>query len=177
MKIKLNNKKLEEYLLKKGVLINTGRELSIKIDELDKDMETIDKKIQEEEAKVDLTDLKEREQEITKIVEKAIEDMNAIKQEIYERMKKQVEGELHTKYDELKKEKEELETERNKTAIKVQKYNDKIIPLGRKEMKPFLKDEFDDYDTLRIENGEVVATIFNHLEEFKTNFKKNGHTI
>jgi hypothetical protein len=98
--------------------------------------------------------------------------MKAIKQEIFDRMIKEVPAELHTKYDELRKKKEELETERNKIALKAMKFNDKIIPLGKELMKPFIEDQYDDYETLMLEGDEIVATIFNHLSEWKAKFKK-----
>ena len=40
-------------------------------------------------------------------------------------------------------------------------------------MQPYLQDKYDDYDTLRIENGEVVGTLFNHLNDFKERFNKD----
>jgi hypothetical protein len=39
-------------------------------------------------------------------------------------------------------------------------------------MKPFLLDAYEDYDSLKIEGDEIVATIFSHLQDFKKNFKK-----
>lgn len=170
--IKLENKKLLNYLIEKGNLIDTGRGLSDRIEELEKEMEVIDEAIKAEEKKVNIDDLVEKEKEISERVQKCIDDMNAVKKEIYERMDKEVDHTLHTKYEDLKATKEKKEEERNKIAIKAQKYNDKIIPLTRTLMKPFLEDEFDDYDTIKIEGGEIVATIFNHLDEYKTNFKK-----
>lgn len=39
-------------------------------------------------------------------------------------------------------------------------------------MKPYLDDDYDDYDTVSLQDGKVVASIFNHIEDFKSNFKK-----
>lgn len=170
--IKLEDKKLFEYLTKKSTLIEEGRGISTELEKIDTEMEELDKLIQDEEKKVDITDLTDKEKEITERVQKCIDDMNSVKKEIFKRMDEKVDHTLHAKYETLKKEKEEKEELRNKTAIKAQKYNDKIIPLTRKLMTPFLEDEFDDYETIKIEDGEIVGTIFNHLDEFKTNFKK-----
>jgi len=170
--ITIENAKLKTLLQKKGELITLGREKSVEIEELEKQMEETDKKIQEEEKKVNIEDLLEKEKVETKIVEECIEKMKVIKQGIFDRMIKEVPAELHTKYDELKKKKEELETERNKLALKAQKYSDRIIPQAREMMKPFLTDQFDDYDSLQLQGDEIVATIFNHLNDFRTNFKK-----
>lgn len=171
-RITLENDKLKTLLTEKAVLITSGRAVSEEIETLEKDMADIDVQIQEVEKTVDLTDLHEREQPLVESVNKTIEEMEAIKKEIYARMKEKVPADLYASYEEkdaLKKKKEE---ERNKIALKAQKYNDKIVPLGRKLMKSHLADEFEDYDTLRLEDGVIVCTIFNHLEDFRKNFKK-----
>lgn len=170
--ITIENDKLKELLQKKGALITIGRGKSDEIQTLENQMEETDKLVQAEEKKVNIDDLLEKEKVQTKIVEECIEKMNVIKQEIFDRMIKEVPVELHTKYDELRKNKEALEEERNKLALKAQKFNDKIIPLGKKLMQPFLEDQYDDYDTLILDGEEIVATIFNHLYDFKTNFKR-----
>lgn len=171
-KITITNDKLKKLLTEKSALIVDGRKASEEVEVFEKEMEEIDKKIQEEEKKVNIDDLLLLEKQQVAIVEECIEEMNKIKQMIYDRMKEQTSPELCKQYEEIKTKKEEVENKRNKIALKAQKYNDKIIPLGRKLMKPFLEDRFDDYDTIRIEDGEVVCTIFNHLEDFRNNFKK-----
>lgn len=170
--VNIENSKLKDLLKKKGALVDTGRATSIEIEALEKQMEEIDKQVQAEEAKVDISDLNDVQKAIGERVDKAIKEMQVVKQEIFNRMNAQVPHELHEKYEELKKRKEELETERNKVALKAQKFNDKIIPLARESMKPHLNDQYDDYDTLYLENDEIFATIFNHLVDWKANFKK-----
>lgn len=170
--ITIENPKLKELILKKGELVAIGRSISEEIEDLEKAMAEGDTKIQEAEKLVNIDDLLEREKAISLKVDEAIKEMKVIKQEIYDRMIKQVPAELHTEYEEVKKKKEEAEEKRNKIALKAQKYNDKIIPIAREMMKPFLKDMYEDYDSLYIEDGEVVATIFSHLNDFRTNFKK-----
>ena len=170
--VQIENKKLKDLLVKKGELISIGRAKSEEIEKLEKEMEEIDQLVQAEEKKVNIDDILEREKVETKIVEECIAKMKVLKQEIYDRMIKEVPKELHDKYDELRKTKETLEEERNKIALKAQKYNDKIIPLAKESMKPFIEDQYDDYETLMLEGDEIVATIFNHLAEWKSNFKK-----
>jgi hypothetical protein len=170
--IQLNDEKLKKLLIQKAELITKGRATSEEIEKVEKEMEQVDVQTQEAEKKVDVSDLNEKQQLIVAKVDQAIKEMEEIKKEIYDRMIKQVPDELHKKYDELKKKKEELETQRNKVALKAQKFNDKIIPIARDLMKPHLKDRFDDYDSLYLENGEIYATIFNHLVDYKNNFKK-----
>lgn len=170
--VTIENARLKTLLEKKGELITIGRAKSEEIEAVEKEMDEIDKKLQEEEAKVDISDLNEKQKAIGAKVDEAIKEMQAVKEEIFARMTAQTTPELRTKYDELKKKKEDLETERNKIALKAQKYNDKIIPIGREMMKPFLQDQYEDYDTLQLEGDEIVATIFSHLADFKNNFKK-----
>ena len=170
--VTIENKKLKDLLLKKGELIKVGRGKSEEIDALEKEMNETDALVQAKEKEVNIDDLLEQEKAETKIVEECIEKMKVIKQKIYDRLIAEVPKELHDKYDELRKKKEELEEERNKIALKAQKYNDKIIPLAKESMKPFLEDQYDDYETLMLEGEEIVATIFNHLAEWKSKFKK-----
>lgn len=170
--IEIKDEKLKGLLTKKGELIEVGRAKSIAIEALENEMEEVNKKLLEEEAKIDIQDLNLKQKVLIDKVNEAIIEMEAIKAEIYERMMKLVPKDLHDKYDELKKKKEELETERNKMAMKAQKYNDKIIPIARELMKPHLTDQYEDYDTLYLENGEIFATVFSHLTDFKNNFKK-----
>ena len=171
-KIKLENNKLKKLLEEKSALITEGRRVSEDVENLEKELEEIDKKIQEEEKAVDIGDLLLLEKQQVSIVEECIEEMKNIKQKIFDRMKEKTSPELRNQYEEIRKKKEGIENTRNKIALKAQKYNDKIIPLGRKLMRPFIEDRFEDYDTIRLEDGEIVATIFSHLDDFKNNFKK-----
>lgn len=170
--VKLENKKLKSLITEKGKLVEKGRAKSKEIEELEKEMIDIEKELMKEENYVNLEKFSKREKKITKRMEKCIQDIEKIKKEIYAKVKAETSQELRDKYDEAKKLKEEKEIERNKIALKAQKYNDKIIPLSRELMKPFLQDEFEDYDTIMIKDGEIVSSIFSHLEDFKINFNK-----
>jgi len=170
--VKLENKKLKALITEKGKLVEKGRAKSKEIEELEKEMIDIEKELMKEENYVNLEKFSKREKKITKRMEKCIQDIEKVKKEIYAKVKAETSQELRDKYDEAKKQKEEKEIERNKIALKAQKYNDKIIPLSRELMKPFLQDEFEDYDTIMIKDGEIVSSIFSHLEDFKINFNK-----
>lgn len=176
-KIKLHHEKLKQLLEEKGKLIKEGIKKSEYIETYENTLQEIDKKIQAFEATVDISDLGEKAKVITEEVNQAIAKMEVIKKEIYDRMKKDAPKELYVEYDNLKKLKEETESERNKLALNAQKYTDKIIPLARKLMTPYLEDEFDDYGAIKLENDEVVAQVFNHLEDFRQNFKSKANKI
>jgi len=172
-KITLTDEKLKKLLKEKSALIYTGRSKSKEITQLEEQMDALDKQLQSEEKKVDLKEFKTREKAISKRMEKCIKDIEAVKTDIYAKIKAETPQELRDKYEELKKQKDDKELERNKVALKAQKYTDLIIPLARELMKPYLENEYDDYETLKLENDEIVCSIFNHLEEWKENFNKS----
>jgi len=170
--VKLVNDELKQLIEEKSKLVIEGRAKSVEIVKLEEEMTEIEKQLIEEEKKVDLKEFQKKEKAITKRMEKCVKDIEEIKKAIFAKIRKETPQDLRDKYDTANKKKEELETERNKIALNAQKYNDKIIPLAREIMKPHLQDEFDDYEGIRVENGELIATIFNHVEEFKINFNK-----
>lgn len=169
--ITINNEKLNKLLSEKEALILEGRATSELIETKESELEAIDKQVQEIEKTVDIKDLEEQATEATEAFNLAVKQMEGIRNEIFDRMSKAVPAELKTKYEDTKKEVEELEIKRNKIALNAQKRTDKIIPLARKEMAKFLKDEFEDFESLKLENGIIVGTIFNQVEEFKQNYR------
>lgn len=170
----LENDKLKELLIQKGELINAGRGKSERVEQLEAEMQKIDEKIQKIEDEVDITDLSVYANEVTKKFNKVVKEMDGVKQQIYDRMKDKVPKSLTDSYKKAKKAKEEMEIERNKVALKVQKFNDKLIPMARKVMAPFLENSYEDFNSLEIKDGKVIGTIFSHLDEFETNFKKKN---
>jgi len=170
--VKLENEKLKRLLEEKSALINTGREKSKEIEVLEEKLEEANQALIAEEKKVNIDEFHAKEKEISDIMDKCIVDIKLFQKDIYQKIKDNTPDELRTNYDKAKKAKEDAESERNKIALKAQKYSDKIVPLTRKLMKPFLENEYDDYDTIAIENGEIVASIFNHVEDFKIKFNQ-----
>ena len=170
--ITLENEKMKTLLTEKSNPVVSGRAVSVDIENIEAEMQEIDYKMKEIEKTVDISEFIEREKEISAKVDVAIKEMEQVQNEIRDKMLANIPSDLGDKYDELKNKKEALENDRNKIALKVQKYNDKIIPMGRKLMKPYLEDIYDDYDTISLEDGKIVASIFNHVNDFKANFKK-----
>ena len=169
-KVTIENSKIKRLIEEKAEIILKGRKVSEEIETLEAEMAAIDKEIQEIESKVDLRDLEEKATIITGKLNKANEDMEELNKEIYARMRSVVPAELTDNYEKKKKQKENLENGRNKLALKATKYNDRIIPLARKALKPFLTDEYEDFDGMKIEEGTLVGSIFSHLDEFKKRF-------
>lgn len=172
--IQLENEKLKKLLTEKEELILQGREKSMEIDALQGEMDEIDQKLKDEEKKIDITDLKAKAEELTLEYNAVMRRMGKANEEARKRLFESTPQGLRDDFKTKKEQKEKLEVERNKIALKAQQKSDKIIPLGRNLMKHYLEDEFDDYDTLRIENGKAVGTIFNHIEDFKASFRKRA---
>lgn len=170
--ITLEDDKLRKLLQEKNDLILMGRETSVEVEIKEDELAAIDKEIQAAEKKADVTEFDKQAKAITEDFNAVIARMETVKREMLAHIKATVPPELYTKYEDKVKEKEELEKKRNKIGLKVQKFNDKIIPWTRKLMRPYLEDSYEDYDSIRIENGEIVGTIFSHIEMFKENFAK-----
>lgn len=168
----LESDKLKALIQEKTDLVLEGREKSEEIETVEADMKAIDAEISKIEQAVDKSDIDAQAKEVTEEMNAVMEKMQKIKEELGARLKAAVPEMLIKQYEDAVEKKKTLEEERNKIALKVQKKNDKIIPLGRKVMKPFLQDEFEDYDTLRLEDGQVIGTIFSHMEMFKEHYAK-----
>lgn len=166
----LQSEELKTLIEEKGKLITEGRAKSVEIEKLEAEMEDINKSLIEEEKKVDLTEFHKKEKAVTKRMEKCIADIEVVKDAIFAKIKAETPQELRDKYETVNKQKEEAETERNKIALEAQKYNDLIIPLSRDLIKPSLQDEWEDNDSIMIKDGEIVASIFSHLNDFKIQF-------
>lgn len=74
-------------------------------------------------------------------------------------------GEIVTKGRELNAQKEEIETELNKAGLQINKLNDKLIPMVH-ELGIELG-EFEQIESIKIEENELVVTIFDQVEEYK----------
>ena len=170
--IKIDNPKLKKLIIDKADLVTAVRSKSEEVEKLENQMHEVDLKIQAYEKTVDISDLKDRGDKIAKRMDTCLMELKAVEADIYARMKKDAPQELYTEYESLKKQKEDMETERNKIALKVQKHKDKIIPMAQKIMKPLLENEFEDYAGIDVIEGELEATIFNHLDDFKEKFLK-----
>jgi hypothetical protein len=166
-KVIIENPKLKKLLEEKTAMVLEGREKSIEIEEVEKEMDAIDKEIVAIEATVDVKDLEQKANEITERFNEVIKEMEGVKNEIAERYQQKVPKEMGEKYEAKKKEKELKENERNKIALKVQKWKDKIISVTHRSAKPYLTEEFEDFHDIILENGELVLTIFSHLEDYK----------
>lgn len=172
----LDHPKLISLETQKGQIIQEGREISQQIADVELEMGKIDIRLQAEEAKVDISDLKLQGDTIVSEMEEVAKGyankIKAIEQQIYDRMKAQTNPELRTQHELLKKQKEELETARNKKALKAQKIKDRIIPIARRLLKGQLQNKYEDYYDIQLKDGKMIGTIFSHLDEWNKNFEE-----
>lgn len=170
--ITLENKKLYDLIVSKDALVDVGRKISQELEGLEvkiKDFEEKEKKITAEV--IPSPSLKEEGDKIAKSIEGSLATLEKIGRQIEEEKLAAIPPEMKRDHQDLIKQREVLERERNKVALKVQKIKDKAVPLIRKEVKPLLG-EYDDIETAKTKGGKVVIVTFNHLEDFKSKFKK-----
>lgn len=79
-------------------------------------------------------------------------------------------GVIVTKGRELSQQKEEIETELNKCGLQINKLNDKLIPMV--EGLGVELGEFEQIESIKVEEGELVMSIFDQVEEFKNQLRK-----
>lgn len=170
--IEINNKKLHDLIVDKDVLVNTGRGISRKIDDLDLKIKRLENKEKAITGKVvPSKELTDKGDAIAKEMFAKEKEMNKIASEIHKQKMDAVPQAMIDEHKQLLKDKEVLERDRNKVALKVQKIKDKCVPIIQKEVKPLLG-EYDDIETAQTKEGKVVIKTFNHLDDFKAKFNR-----
>ncbi len=165
--IELTNKKLHDHIVAKDELVNEGRKISRDIEALEIRIKRFEEKEKKITSKVvppkELTD----EGDVTaRELERLGNHLNELAAKINKFKLDAIPEDLKFDHMKLLKQKEELERERNKIALKVQKIKDKVIPIIQKELKPLLK-EFEDIEAAKTKDGKVIVTTFNRVEDFK----------
>ncbi len=171
--IKLENKRLYKYIVDKDELVSEGRKISQQIELIEVKIKQFEAQEMKITAKVippkELTD---RGDALAKQMEEMGNELNKIAHQINTSKLDAVPKDIKDAHMELLKKKEGLERERNKVALKVQKIKDKVVPIIQKEVKPLLKDEFDDIETAKPKDGYIAIETFNRLEDWKKQFRK-----
>lgn len=169
--ITLDNKKIHDLLVMKDEIVDEGRAVSQKIEDIEKKCKVFEDKEKKLTAKIippkEITD---RGDVIVKQIEKLDKELSVIIKEINDAKLEAVPEKMREEHLQLLKDKEVLERDRNKLALKVQKIKDKMIPLIQKEVKPLLK-EYEDIETAQAKDGKVLIETFDRLAEFKAKFK------
>lgn len=169
--LKIQNKKIIEYLKQKDILVKQGRQISADIEAVEGAIEELDKTEKEYTVKCEPKDLMEEGTKLQNEINALIEKLQKVSEKIQDEKIASIPKEMVDKHYQLRDKKEKLERERNKIALKIQKIKDRVIPLIKKSVAPKLA-EYEDIEKTEIVDDEVVVTTFNHLEEFKNRFKK-----
>ena len=170
--LNIENKRLHDLIVQKDELVNVGRGISREIDLIDVKIKRFETKEKAITGKVtppkELTD---RGDDLVKQMMNLEKELGNIAEQINQSKLDAIPKDMLEEHKALLKEKEGKERERNKVALKVQKIKDKCIPIIQKEVKPLLG-EYDDIETAKTKDGKVVINTFNHLEDFKSKFRR-----
>lgn len=169
--IKFENKKIHDYIVKKDALVTEGRKISQAIDDVEKKIGEFEVKEREITSKIEVKELQDKGDAINNEMRGRFEELQKLIEEIEEIRLAGIPKEMKDEHLALMKQREVLERDRNKIFLKVQKVKDLVVPLIQKEVKPLLS-EYDDIETAKTKDGQVVIATFNHLDEFKKKFKR-----
>lgn len=169
----IENKKIVDLLTEKEAHVIEIRKVSSEIENLTTRIKRCEEKEKRITGKVTPpTELKEKGDKLEKDIHALMDELEKVGKEVEALKLAAIPEDLKKEHLGLLKEREVKEREMNKIALKVQKIKDKVIPLIQKEVKPILKTEYDDIETAKIKDGKLVITTFNHIEDFKSKFKK-----
>lgn len=167
--MELFNKQLRGYLEKKNDLVKEGRKLSARIEILTIKLEKNKEKQRKYTAEIEPKELIDRGNALDKQIASLLTELEGIQKEVHALKVQNIPQSVGEEYESLKAQIEELEIERNKKALGVQKLKDRIIPLTQKLVGDTL-DEFEDLSTVELKNEKIIVTVFSHLEDFKEKF-------
>jgi hypothetical protein len=170
--IEIVNKRVHDFIVAKDEQVEIGRAISREIEGIEIKIKRLEEKEKKITAKVvppkELTD---RGDELVKQITALNTELTKIANQINDSKLAAVPEEMKNEHMQLLKDKQVKERERNKVALKVQKIKDKVVPIIQKEIKPLLKNEFDDIETAKTKDGKVIINTFNHLDDFKRTFR------
>jgi DNA repair ATPase RecN len=171
--ITLQNKKLFDLIVQKDVLVNGGRKISQNIEAIEIKVKRFEDKEKRITQKVTPSkELTDRGDEISRQLQELSKELEVIAKKVTEEKLSAIPQDMKDAHMKLLQEKEQLERERNKVALKVQKIKDKIIPIVQKFVKPLLG-EYDDIETAKSDKDDKVnITVFNYLDDFKAKFRR-----
>lgn len=169
--ITIENKKMHDLIVDKDTLVNQGRKISYKMEQVEKEIAKFEVKERAITSKVKVKDLEEKGNALNNECQKKFEELQKVVAEIEKVRLEAIPKDMKDAHLALMKERESLERERNKLFLKVQKIKDKVVPMIQKHVKPLLQ-EFDDIETAKTKDGKVVINTFNHLADFKSKFKR-----
>ena len=168
--VELENVKLFKLIEDKDALVKVGRKISSELETLEFKINKLQEKEKVITGKYEPKDLLARGEIVRLQMERNMKEFNKVSAEIHQAKLDQIPKSMKDDHYALMKIREEKEEERNKIALKIQKIKDKLIPILKKEITPFLK-EYEDTQTVELKNGKIVVETFSYLEDFKKQFK------
>jgi len=169
--MQITDQKIVKLLTDKDELVKLGRETSKKLEKLEYKIKILEDREKAITAKVEPVKLGDRAEALKKEINDKIKEFEKIASDIVKEKLAAIPKDIEDKHKALLKEKEQMERDRNKIALKVQKIKDKVVPMIKKEVEPNLG-EYEDLESATIKNGVVEVKKFSHLEEFKAQYKK-----
>lgn len=168
--ITIENKKLYDLIEMKDGLVKIGRKISSELETLEFKIKKYQDKEKVITAKTEPKDLMTRGEIIRLELDRAMKEFEKIAEEIQKTKLEAVPKNIKDEHFALMKKREEMERERNKIALKIQKIKDKLVPILKKEITPFLQ-EYEDTESVELKEGKILVKTFNYLENWKKAFK------
>lgn len=170
--IKITNPKLKEYLLLSEKEIVKGRTLSQELEEIEKEIETLNNNEKEITSKIEPKELIEKGHEINNKIQELIKELSEVTKKIQDIKIEAIPKDMYNRHYELRDIREKKERERNKVALKIQKIKDRIKPEISKAVKSKLE-EFEDVSNAEIVGDEIVISIYNRIYDVKEALRGN----
>lgn len=173
--ITLEDKKLVQYVSDKDTLVTQGRAISAEIEKVEKQITVLEGKEKAITSKVQPPkELSDRGEVLMKAIQANIKELDEVSIQIRDIKLAGIPAEMKKEHEDLMAKREELERDRNKVALKVQKIKDKVVPMIQKQIKPLLKEEFDDVETAKVKDGKLVISTFNHRKDWEMKFRQKA---
>lgn len=170
--IEIENKKIADLINLKDTLVDEGRAVTVLIEKEEKKIKEFENKEKKITGSVKPDPvLKAEGDALVKVFNDTLKRLEEVGQLIEAEKMKAIPKELEAEHKACLKVKEQLERDRNKVALKIQKVKDRVIPAIQKHVKPLLK-EYDDIETAKVVKGKVIIETFNHLADWKKKFNR-----
>jgi predicted nucleic acid-binding Zn-ribbon protein len=166
----IDNAKLYKLIEDKDTLVKQGRKISSELETIEFKINKLQDKEKVITGKHENKDLATRGEIARLEMERAMKAFDKVAAEIHADKLEAIPKTMKDEHYAFMKKREELERDRNKIALKIQKFKDKLIPMLKKEIKPHLK-EFEDTQTVELKDGKVVVETFDYLEDYKARFR------
>jgi len=168
--IELDNQKMYKLIESKDELVKLGRKISSELETIEFKINKLQDKEKVITGKSESKELLTRGEIARLEMERATKSFDKVAAEIHAFKLAAIPVQMKKDHYDLMAFRETKEEDRNKIALKIQKIKDKLIPLLKKEIEPFLK-EYEDTQTVELKNGKIIVETFSYLDDFKKQFK------